>query len=70
VTIGAGKLAMSIAPAFRAKPLVYASARALEDARRLLPRGLILENLVSEAIAPGDVSAGTNGGLLSLTSIA
>ncbi len=37
-------------------PLVFGSARATDDARRLLPRRLVLENLVTTAIGAGFLS--------------
>ena len=44
-------------------PLVYATKRAQEDAKRLLP-GRCLENAVGAEIAAGNVTAGSTGGFV------
>jgi hypothetical protein len=46
---------MSVAPA-RQKALVYANAQAQKQAAALLSRGVVLENVVAQAIERGDVS--------------
>jgi hypothetical protein len=44
--------------------LVYATNSALEQSRRLLPAGAVLETLVTQAVAEGTVTGASDGGFV------
>lgn len=50
------------------RPLVYCSSLS-RRAKRLLPEGAVLENVVRDAIVAGRVSAGANGGVIFLDNL-